>query len=142
VFGARGVRGKGKGGKWDGHELKKLTGKLRRSEGREEAPAFATAAARWCSGGAAGGVPCVGKARGKGSRAGRGRGATRGAASSWRWRWGRPRTAVSGGAEEKQRSSRGPRGRRERGVRGTFCKHRKVQGPHYKLKFPTKQKLK
>jgi hypothetical protein len=30
------VRGKGKRGKWEGHELKKLTGKLRRSEGREE----------------------------------------------------------------------------------------------------------
>jgi hypothetical protein len=78
VFGARGVRGKGKGGKWEGHELKKLTGKLRRSEGREEAPAFATAAARWRSGGAAGGVSCVGKARGEESMAGRGRGATRG----------------------------------------------------------------
>jgi hypothetical protein len=68
------VRGKGKGRKWEGHELKKLTGKLRRSEGSEEAPAFATASARWRSGGAAGGVSCVGKARGEGSRAGRGRG--------------------------------------------------------------------
>jgi hypothetical protein len=26
VFGAWGVRGKGKGGKWEGHEVKKLTG--------------------------------------------------------------------------------------------------------------------
>jgi hypothetical protein len=74
VFGAWGARGKGKRGKWEGYELKKLTGKLRRSEGREEAPAFATAAAQWHSGGAAGGVSCVGKARGEGSRAGRGRG--------------------------------------------------------------------
>jgi hypothetical protein len=73
VFEARGVRGKGKGGKWEGHKLKKLMGKLRRSEGREEAPAFATAAARWRSGGAAGGVSCVRKARGEWSRAGRGR---------------------------------------------------------------------
>jgi hypothetical protein len=91
------VRGKGKGRKWEGHELKKLTGKLRRSEGSEEAPAFATASARWRSGGAAGGVSCVGKARMEGSRAGRDRGATRGAVRSWRWRRGRPRTAVSGG---------------------------------------------
>jgi hypothetical protein len=74
VFGAQGVHDKGKGGKWEGHELKKLTGKLRSSEGREEAPAFATAAARWRSGGATGGVSCVGKARGEGSRAGKGGG--------------------------------------------------------------------
>jgi hypothetical protein len=74
VFGARGVCGKGKEGKWEGHELKKLTGKLRRNEGREEVLAFAMAAVQWCSGRAAGGVSCVGKARGEGSRAGRGRG--------------------------------------------------------------------
>jgi hypothetical protein len=129
VFGAWGVRGKGKGGKWEGYELKKLTGKLRRSEGREEAPAFATAATRWRSGGAAGGMSCVGKAKGEGSRAGRGRGATRGAARSWRWLRGQPRTAVSGGAEGKQRSSSGARGRRERGgVRGTCLQKEKSPG--------------
>jgi hypothetical protein len=51
VFGAWGVRGKGKRGKWEGHELKKLMGKLRRSEGREETPAFATTVARCRSAG-------------------------------------------------------------------------------------------
>jgi hypothetical protein len=40
----------------------------------EEAPAFATVAARWRLGEVAGGVSCVGKARGEGNRAGRGRG--------------------------------------------------------------------
>jgi hypothetical protein len=76
VFGARGVRGKGKGGKWEGHELKKLTGKLKRSEGREEAPAFATAAARWRSAGARAegenGMASAGRARREGARATRG----------------------------------------------------------------------
>jgi hypothetical protein len=56
-----------------------------------------------------------GEGQREGSRAGRGRGVMRGAARSCRWRRGRPRTAVSGRAEGKQRTSRGARGRRERG---------------------------
>jgi hypothetical protein len=60
------VRGKGKGRKWEGHELKKLTGNLRKSEGREEAPAFATVEARWHSGGAAGACRVWGRPEGRG----------------------------------------------------------------------------
>jgi hypothetical protein len=82
VFGAWGVRDKGKGGKWEGHELKKLTGKLRRSEGREEAPAFATVAARCQPAGAraerGNGVASAGRARREGVRAALELGATRG----------------------------------------------------------------
>jgi hypothetical protein len=133
VFGARGVHGKGKGGKWEGHELKKLADKLRRSKGREEAPAFATAAARcWPAGARAegeNGVASVGRARREGARAALELGATRGgemqqevARGSRKWRAAmlQQRSRAGGTPEEEER---------EGGPRDLFAKIEKSRDP-------------
>jgi hypothetical protein len=65
----------------------------------------------------------------------------RGSRPSRRWRQGRPRTAVSGRAEGKQRSSKGARGRRRgEGPGGSFWNFQKSKGPYCKVRFPTDPK--
>jgi hypothetical protein len=118
------------------------------SEGREEALAFATAAAWWRSAGArAGGKSGVASAwrpeeRRLGQRSSCGRRVE--VKGSKRWRG----AAGNGGRRRCSRGAEGQRGRagvleeeeREEGSEGLVCKNREVQGPHCKLKFPSDPK--
>jgi hypothetical protein len=114
---------------------------LRRSKGREEAPAFAMAVARWHSAGArAGGENGVASAgrpeeRRLGRRSSWGRRVE--VKSSRRWRGaagnGGQQRCSTGAEQGRQRKKRG-------GSEGLVCKNKEVQGPHCKLKFPTDPK--
>jgi hypothetical protein len=129
VFGARGVRGKGKGGEWVEYYLLVLLG--RRGSEEEQAWARDSAAARWQPTGARVAVALVEEdSRGGKQDQGRGR-VTRGVLSSRRWRRGGVRAAVGGTESRWQREAeeqRGARGRRREeggGSEGLVCKNRK-----------------
>jgi hypothetical protein len=106
AFDAGGARGNGKGEEWEGLEPKKLTG-TKTGRGREETPAFATAAASYHSAGArAGREKGVASARRPeeerlGRRSDWGRRVEVKAAGGGE---GRPKTAGGGAAAEEQRA--------------------------------------
>jgi hypothetical protein len=127
VFGAWGVRGKGKGGKWIGCCLLVLLGRRGREE--EQAPARDTSAARWRPAAVLVAV-ALAEEDSRGGKQDRGKGrATRGVRPSRRWRRGGVRAVVGGADSRRQREAeeqRGARGRRrEGGSEGLVCKNRK-----------------
>jgi hypothetical protein len=91
-----------------------------------------------------GGMAYAREGQGGGARAVAGVQLTRGVCPSRRWRRGEAGAAMSGSDDRRQRS-RGAEevpeeGEEGKGSEGLVCKNRKIQGPHYKLKFPTDPK--